>query len=84
MHEFALKVKETWDIGPLPLADLSQYTSHEHLASQCLLQESRCIDDKVCLILFNLTALFKLDLPFPRCLIPDCLFDGRAELDILS
>ena len=55
-----------------------------HSASQYLLQESRCIDDKVCLILLNLTTLFKLDLPFPRRLIPDCLFDGRAELNILS
>jgi len=51
---------------------------------QYLLQEARCIDNKVCFILFDLTALFELDLPFPRRLIPDCLSDGRAELDILG
>jgi hypothetical protein len=84
VHKLALKVKETWDIGPLPLADFSQHTRPECLASRYLLQESRCIDDKVCFILFNLTALFKLNLPFPRRLIPDCLLDGGAELDILG
>lgn len=54
------------------------------LLQEDLLQESGCVDDEVCFVLLDFTTLLELDLPLAGLLIPDCLLDGRAELDIFS
>ena len=84
MNDLALKVRQSRDVGPVPITrSFKSEFSSKALGTGLLLGETRAVDEDLGLVFLNSTVLLNLQFPFAGLFIPHGLEDSAIQLHVV-